>query len=81
MPPLGSRVKRGRDWRYENQDDYGPGTVIGHSKRGKFCTIHYLYYVFNRLSYIFIIKRKCSSIKKPLHISQKARLNHGLNIL
>lgn len=37
MPPLGSRVKRGRDWRYENQDDYGPGTVIGHSKRGKFC--------------------------------------------
>lgn len=36
MPPLGSRVKRGRDWRYENQDDYGPGTVIGHSKRGKF---------------------------------------------
>lgn len=32
MPPLGSRVKRGRDWRYENQDNYGPGTVIGHSK-------------------------------------------------
>lgn len=50
MPPLGSRVKRGRDWRYENQDDYGPGTVIGHSKMGKFCTIHCLYYVFNRLS-------------------------------
>lgn len=71
MPPLGSRVKRGRDWRYENQDDYGPGTVIGHSKRGKFCTIHCLYYVFNRLSYIFIIKRKCSSIKKTFaHFSK-----------
>lgn len=37
MPPLGSRVKRGRDWRYENEDNYGPGTVIGHSKRGNFC--------------------------------------------
>lgn len=47
MPPLGSRVKRGRDWRYENQDNYGPGTVIGHSKMGKFFTYHYLYYTFN----------------------------------
>uniref|UniRef100_A0A8W8I5N5 E3 ubiquitin-protein ligase HERC2 n=1 Tax=Magallana gigas TaxID=29159 RepID=A0A8W8I5N5_MAGGI len=34
MPSLGSRVKRGRDWRYPDQDKFGPGTVIGHSKRG-----------------------------------------------
>nr|XP_034323560.1 uncharacterized protein LOC105339595 isoform X2 [Crassostrea gigas] len=33
MPSLGSRVKRGRDWRYPDQDKFGPGTVIGHSKR------------------------------------------------
>lgn len=32
MPPLGSRVKRGRDWQWGDQDKYGPGTVIGHSK-------------------------------------------------
>lgn len=35
MPPLGSRVKRGRDWQWGDQDKYGPGTVIGHSKNGK----------------------------------------------
>lgn len=34
MPPLGSRVKRGRDWQWGDQDKYGPGTVIGHSKNG-----------------------------------------------
>nr|XP_034323558.1 uncharacterized protein LOC117688885 [Crassostrea gigas] len=41
MPPLGSRVKRGRDWRYENQDDYGPGTVIGHSKRDEWLIVEW----------------------------------------
>ncbi|XP_034324654.2 uncharacterized protein [Magallana gigas] len=30
MPPLGSRVKRGRDWIWNDQDGYGPGTVIIH---------------------------------------------------
>lgn len=34
MPSLGSRVKRGRDWKYPDQDKFGPGTVIGHSKKG-----------------------------------------------
>ncbi|XP_053390795.1 uncharacterized protein LOC128553645 [Mercenaria mercenaria] len=29
--PIGSRVKRGRDWRWGNQDKGGPGTIIGHS--------------------------------------------------
>lgn len=33
MPSLGSRVKRGRDWKYPDQDKFGPGTVIGHSKK------------------------------------------------
>ncbi|XP_065945130.1 uncharacterized protein [Magallana gigas] len=32
MPSLGSRVIRGRDWKYSNQDNFGTGTVIGHSK-------------------------------------------------
>lgn len=33
MPYAGTRVRRGRHWNYENQDSYGVGTVIGHSKR------------------------------------------------
>ncbi|XP_062567099.1 uncharacterized protein LOC134229370 [Saccostrea cucullata] len=33
MLPLGSRVKRGRDWEWNNQDNNGPGTVIGHSEK------------------------------------------------
>ncbi|XP_062581172.1 uncharacterized protein LOC134242976 [Saccostrea cucullata] len=33
MLPLGSRVKRGRDWECNNQDNNGPGTVIGHSEK------------------------------------------------
>lgn len=35
MPRLGSRVKRGRDWMYDDHDNYGPGTVVGHLKEGK----------------------------------------------
>lgn len=34
MPRLGSRVKRGRDWMYDDHDNYGPGTVVGHLKEG-----------------------------------------------
>ncbi|XP_065945035.1 uncharacterized protein [Magallana gigas] len=33
MPCVGTRVRRGRDWRYENQDSKGVGTVIGHTDR------------------------------------------------
>lgn len=32
LPPLGSRVRRGPDWRYNNQDQGGPGTVVGHDR-------------------------------------------------
>ncbi|XP_048737688.2 uncharacterized protein LOC125652501 isoform X2 [Ostrea edulis] len=33
MPPVGTRVRRGPDWRWGNQDQYGPGTVVSHSER------------------------------------------------
>lgn len=35
MPCLGSRVRRGRDWKWDNQDNRGPGTVIGHHIKGQ----------------------------------------------
>ncbi|XP_034323570.2 uncharacterized protein [Magallana gigas] len=34
MPRLGSRVRRGRDWRYDDHDNYGPGTIVSHLKEG-----------------------------------------------
>lgn len=34
MPPIGSRVRRGPDWRWDNQDDNLPGTVVAHKARG-----------------------------------------------
>lgn len=34
MPPLGSMVRRGRDWQWGDQDRFGPGTIVGHSKKG-----------------------------------------------
>lgn len=34
LPKVGSRVRRGPDWHYGNQDSEGPGTVIGHCMRG-----------------------------------------------
>ncbi|XP_052699916.1 uncharacterized protein LOC128177295 [Crassostrea angulata] len=33
MPKIGTRVRRGQDWKWKNQDGQGPGTVVGHSKR------------------------------------------------
>ncbi|XP_061194929.1 uncharacterized protein LOC133203079 [Saccostrea echinata] len=35
LPCLGTRVKRGPDWHWGNQDSQGPGTVIGHLKDGR----------------------------------------------
>ncbi|XP_052280198.1 uncharacterized protein LOC127877917 [Dreissena polymorpha] len=32
FPCIGSRVRRGPDWRFDDQDNFGPGTVVGHSK-------------------------------------------------
>ncbi|XP_066290704.1 uncharacterized protein [Branchiostoma lanceolatum] len=34
MPPLGSRVQRGRDWKWGNQDRQGTGTVVQHKSDG-----------------------------------------------
>lgn len=34
MHPIGSRVRRGPDWRWDNQDDNLPGTVVAHKARG-----------------------------------------------
>ncbi|XP_053403712.1 uncharacterized protein LOC123554777 isoform X2 [Mercenaria mercenaria] len=34
LPSIGSRVRRGPDWNYGTQDNYGPGTVIGHDDDG-----------------------------------------------
>ena len=31
LPRVGSRVRRGPEWRWGNQDGEGPGTVVQHS--------------------------------------------------
>ena len=41
MPTLGTRVRRGPDWKWEEQDNYEPGTVIAHSNEGVFSYIMY----------------------------------------
>lgn len=48
MPPIGSRVRRGPDWRWENQDDNLPGTVVAHKARGDYFTpLCYSHYTFS----------------------------------
>lgn len=32
---VGLRVRRGKDWMWGDQDEFGTGTVIGHKSRGK----------------------------------------------
>lgn len=32
---LGMRVERGPDWRFQNKDSGGPGTVVGFTEDGK----------------------------------------------
>lgn len=41
LPQLGSRVKRGRDWKLKCQDGFGPGTVIGHRREGE-CDLSFI---------------------------------------
>lgn len=36
-PPLGARVRRGRDWKWGNQDGHGPGTVVQQKTGGILC--------------------------------------------
>ena len=35
LPPVGTRVTRGPDWKYHRQDSNGPGTVTGQYEGGK----------------------------------------------
>ncbi|XP_061172546.1 uncharacterized protein LOC133181907 [Saccostrea echinata] len=35
MLPVGTRVRRGPDWRWGDQDCHGPGTVVNHNDNGK----------------------------------------------
>lgn len=42
FPPIGSRVRRGPDWKWNQQDSFGPGTVIGHSDSSR-CFSVYVY--------------------------------------
>lgn len=35
LPPIGSRVRRGPDWKWGTQDSFGAGTVIGHEDNSK----------------------------------------------
>lgn len=63
MPPLGSRVRRGRDWQWGDQDKFGPGTIVGHSKKGKLKTSDI---DNNRISLIIMIR--CDSVTYSYYI-------------
>ncbi|XP_078314718.1 uncharacterized protein LOC111129303 [Crassostrea virginica] len=39
MPPVGARVRRGPDWKYENQDQNGPGTIVAHTGFTSVCVV------------------------------------------
>lgn len=43
MPPIGTRVRRGPGWKWEDQDGHGPGTVTGHSKNRAYTWLLLLY--------------------------------------
>jgi hypothetical protein len=34
LPSIGSRVVRGKDWKWGDQDGNAPGTVVGHKQKG-----------------------------------------------
>ncbi|XP_071117239.1 uncharacterized protein [Haliotis cracherodii] len=41
LPPLGSRVIRGPDWKYGDQDVEGPGTVVNHANDHQFLWVQW----------------------------------------
>lgn len=51
LPPIGSRVRRGPDWHWGNQDNSGLGTVVGHNPGG----IRYLITLLNHASVASIL--------------------------
>ena len=58
MLTLGTRVRRGPDWMWKEQDNYGPGTVIAHSNEGVFSFIMYdkniVYFTYKCLLNCFV---------------------------
>ncbi|XP_046572310.1 uncharacterized protein LOC124280417 isoform X3 [Haliotis rubra] len=47
LPPLGSRVIRGPDWKYGDQDVEGPGTVVNHANDHQFLWVRWDLYDSN----------------------------------
>lgn len=56
MPCVGTRVRRGRDWHYGNQDSNGVGTVIGHTNLGTFKWTFVTFLCISSLSAIRILE-------------------------
>lgn len=68
LPPLGTRVTRGPDWHWGNQDTEGPGTIINHYDKhggGKrndhfYCLkrlVSFLFHIFKVLGYCDLVCR------------------------
>ena len=53
--PLGTRVVRGPDWKWKNQDTAGPGTVIQHSRKDS----EYLLTEFSIMCELLVFSIKC----------------------
>ncbi|XP_062613171.1 uncharacterized protein LOC134274944 [Saccostrea cucullata] len=41
MPHLGTRVRRGPDWKWDDQDNHQPGTVTGHPKQAGWISVEW----------------------------------------
>ena len=54
MPHVGTRVRRGPDWQWKNQDGRGPGTVVGHSERGNCSFPNFLFLVLTSSTIFFV---------------------------
>jgi hypothetical protein len=57
MPNLGTRVKRGPDWQWKNQDGHSPGTVTGYSNRGTNTVASIAYYQINKGCLVLLVTR------------------------
>ncbi|KAL4231132.1 hypothetical protein ACF0H5_008715 [Mactra antiquata] len=41
LPIPGTRVRRGPDWKYDDQDSDGPGTIVGHVEGSLLCLVQW----------------------------------------
>lgn len=55
MPPIGTRVRRGPDWRYNEQDTHGPGTVVDIDRDGKSFYIRFRFIFFQFIFKIHVL--------------------------